>query len=97
MQELFRQLSDFFFVTGTLCTGLGVLSMVSAAGGFDGLSYLFYSLRVRFSTSKTRWESRKSFYDYRIERQQKKKRSPKPFLTIGLIEIALAVVFAVLY
>jgi len=96
MQETFRKLSDVFFIAGTLCTGLGVLRIVSAVGGFDGLAYIFYSLGVRMSGSETKWNARKSFSNFRTERHEKA-RKPKRLIAAGVIALGLAVVFAVLY
>lgn len=97
MQELIRKLSDLFFITGTFVTGAGVLSLVSALGGFDGLAYLFYSLRVRSSASRTKWDSRKDFYEYRLERRKKKGRRPGRLIMAGLIALVLAAMFAAAY
>lgn len=91
-----RHLSDGFFVAGLLLAGLGALVWVSSTGFFDMLSYGVHSLLVLFSVLR-RPEEHMSFYEYKLEKDQKRGKPMVHLLIVGLFLIALSVLCLVLY
>ena len=83
-------MSDGFFVVGVLMAGVGALMAISGKTDFfDMLSYGGRSLLklIPFMRQKTQ-----TFYDYKLEKQAKRKE-PKWFLLFaGLVLIGLAAV-----
>lgn len=92
--EIYRSLSDGFFVTGVLIAGWGLLVVASNGGTFDIFGYgakCFFSL-FQF---KNKGE-RQAFHEYRNAKREKK-RSFFYLIIVGCVYIALAALFALLY
>lgn len=88
-------LSDAFFVPGVLLAGVGLIIFASNGGAFDMLGFavlLFFNL-FRKDVNKRKY---KDFYEYR-QAKKDKKRSMAFMLIIGLIFIAIAVIFIIVY
>ncbi len=93
--EIMRILSDAFFLSGVILTAAGLLVFVSAGGAFDMIAYGFRMLFVmlRRDLSKRKY---KDYYEYRQARQEKK-RSIAYLLVVGLVMLAVAVIFLILF
>ena len=92
--ELFRHLSDAFFVPGVFFSSLGLLSRIGRTGLFDILSYGTMIIFSHFTPKKRP----ASFYDFKQEKQEKRGESwNKPALVVGLILFVLSIVFLILY
>ena len=92
--DVIRIVCDGFFVAGVLMLAAGLLKWISNEGGMDGLNY---ALKVGVARIKRDYEgSRKSFADYREERE-KKATSPLPLILSGVIHLAIAMAFLALY
>ena len=92
--DVLRIVCDGFFVAGVLLLASGLLKWISNEGGMDGLNYAF---KVAVARIKRDYEgSRKSFGDYREEREQKA-TSALPLILSGVIHVAIAVVFLAIY
>lgn len=91
-----RSLSDGAFVTGMLLSCLGGLSLVSSTGFFDLFAYGFKSLIVLFTPFK-KPASLPKFFDYKMDKNEK--RQPPSFvgLLVGLCTIGLAALLLFLY
>lgn len=91
-------LSDGFFISGMLLTGVGSLIWISNTGFFDLLSYGVKSIAVIFMPSK-RNEAFPKYYDYKCEQDEKREGKPVSYtvLIVGLIALALSALFLVLY
>ncbi len=88
-------LSDAFFVPGVLLAGVGLIIFASNGGAFDMLGFavlLFFNL-FRKDVNKRKY---KDFYEYR-QAKKDKKRSMAFMLITGLIFIAIAVIFIIVY
>ena len=88
-------LSDAFFVRGVLLAGVGLIIFASNGGAFDMLVFavlLFFNL-FRKDVNKRKY---KDFYAYR-QAKKDKKRSMAFMLITGLIFIAIAVIFIIVY
>lgn len=94
VSSTFECLSNAFFLTGGLITGVGLLVFASNHGMFTGLGYGVKTIfeKRRFKKS---FENRKSYGEYREEKL--KKKSPfQHFLIIGGALIALSIIFYVI-
>ena len=94
-KDVMRILSDAFFVPGVLLGGAGLLIFASNGGAFDMLAYAvirFFDLFKRDVRNK----KYKDFYEYR-EAKKEKKRHMGFMLIVGLVFIALAVIFLIIY
>lgn len=93
-----RWLSDGFFVSAVLFTGLGGLFWVSTTGFFDIFSYAFKSLFVLFSPLKKAKEF-PHYYDYKCEKDAKREGKPisHTVLVVGLICLAASLICLALY
>jgi len=93
LSEIYKILSDGFFVSGVLLGGIGLLVFGSNGGTFDMLVY-----GVQSVVSLVYPDARKhdTFYDYRMARSRR--RSSFAFLLlVGLFYIALALLFSLLF
>lgn len=91
-----RYLSDGFFVSGLLITGLGGLVWVSTTGFFDIFSYGFKSLLVLFSPLRKPHEHEK-FYEYKLAKDAKRGKPLYFLLIVGLACLAISVLCLILY
>ena len=91
-----RYLSDGFFVSGMMLTGLGALIWISTTGFFDMLSYGVHSLTVLFSTLK-KPQDHASFYDYKTARDAKRGKPRFGILFAGVGCILVSLLFLTLY
>lgn len=99
-KEVVSHLSDAFFVSGILLACFGGLIFCSANGSFDGISYLFHILFVGHNWSKTNFKDKQTYREYVEEKNEKRSaRTLKPVfgVVVGVIFIAIALVFLVIY
>ena len=96
--ESAHKLSDGFFVVGVLMTGIGGLVAISTASDFfDLLAYGFRSALLFIAPIRREME-KKSFYDYKLERQEKRQGGSVWFLlAAGLVLLAFAGVCTALF
>lgn len=94
-KDVFRILSDAFFVPGVCLAGVGLLIFASNGGAFDMLAYAvirFFDLFKRDVRNK----KYKDFYEYR-EAKKDKKRGMAFILIVGVIFIVLAAFMLIVY
>ena len=91
-----RVLSDAFLAAGAVMAGIWALSKVASTGFFDLFSYSFGTLRDRLVPSR-RMDKPEEFYDYKTRIAEKRKPRGNTTLFIGLVCIALSVLFLVLF
>lgn len=96
MEELFKDLSDCFVVTGILLSGVGAISWAGTEGAFDMLAYGCKTFFGLFSTSYSK-KLPKSFYDYKQERMEKNRPWLKQTLVVGLIVLAVGLMLLIPY
>ncbi len=96
--EKMSALSDAFFVPGILLIGFGVLVFVANDGFFDIFSYgmikLISTMRIHRRKDP---DGPADFFEYRMAKHGEKKPLPVYLFIIGGIDLALAVVFLILY
>ena len=86
---------DAFFVSGVFLTCGGLIVVASNGGVFDMLGYAVSLLWYTFKSSKVE-RKYKTFYDYR-EARKDRKRSVSYVLIVGVVLLAISVVFLILY
>ena len=94
-RSVMQILSDSFFVPGVCLAGVGLLIFASNGGVFDMLSYavlLFFNL-FRKDVTKRKY---KDYYEYR-QAKKDKKRSFAFMLIVGVVFIAIAGIFLIVY
>ena len=89
-------LCDACFVPGVFLTSIGILVLVANEGLFDMLSYGAHSLLVLFSALR-KPENHESYYDYKMRRAERRRNPSRIILWVGLIFMAAAAVFLVIY
>ncbi len=91
-------LSDGFFISSVLFIGVGSLMWISNTGFFDILSFGVKSLFIIFNPAK-KDEDFPKYYDYKCEQDAKRKGKPinHTVLIVGLISLALSLLFLVLH
>ncbi len=95
-QRIMSSLSDGFFIIGVLLAGVGCLTWISNTGFFDMLTYGFHGLKVLIMPFKAPKKA-KPFYDYKLEREEKRKKPLNLVLWVGLAYLGLAALFAMIY
>jgi hypothetical protein len=86
-------LSDGFFIIGMLCTGFGLIMWISTTGVLDIISYGFKSILYLF-TPLTKDRDEGGFYEYKLEKQAKRKEVPFEYLWLGVGALVLSIIFA---
>ena len=94
LSMVFHILTDSFSLPAVLITGIGALAFVSNEGGFDALSYGLTSFFDMFRKEKK--NKHKTFYDYKMEKAEKRGSVPYFVMIVGAFYILLAVIAAVL-
>lgn len=93
--QTYRILSDAFAVPGLLAILGGALMWVSANGALDGISYVLKYVVTRFNPFKR--DPVGSYRDYVAEKDQKRTKGYGFLFLIGLLFLAVSVVFLYLY
>ena len=87
-----RDLSDGFFVAGGMMISVGLLTLISTTGFFDIFSYGVKTLVSHFIPRKDADENLK-YYDYKMARAENRKKPLRASLHVGLMCIALSLLF----
>ena len=94
--------SDGFFLSAVLYMGCGLLTFISEAGNFYGLQFLGYTLVRVFSPRKERFEDRKDYFTYCLEKKAKQAEKGKSsvkwvMLNVGLGCLTLSVILVAVF
>ncbi len=95
-QKVFFVLTNSAFATGIVCAGFGLLVFASNGGAFDMFVYgirRFISLFQR-DVNKIKY---KTFYDYRIAKEGRPKRTFFYLVAVGLFYVVLSLIFLFIY
>ena len=96
-KDVFGSISNGFFITGGLFTGIGALSYIGSKGTYDSLSYGVSKIGVHHLIPGMPKDIPESFYDYKMAKEEKGRIwFPNLFFT-GLIGILISVIFLVIY
>lgn len=87
-------LTDSFFVSGVLITGMGGLIFVSNEGSFDGITFAMKSFFAIFKKDKKKVY--RSYYDYKQSKKDRD-RSFGYMLICGLVFLAMSGIVLLFY
>lgn len=93
-RENCRDLSDGFFVVGMLLTGSGILSRIATTGFFDIFGF---GMRTLLSHFVPKMQSEEKYFDYKMSREDKRKRPSSAVLHVGLACLAASMILVWLY
>lgn len=88
MPDTWSILCDAFFVPGILLTMFGILFWIANTGFFDSIAYAFRTaghILLPFIRS-----DRKTFYDYKAEKAEKRTSTPYFVLIVGVFYLLLS-------
>ena len=93
-EAAYAALCDAFFVPGALMVCIGLLGFISYGGFYDIFGYSLYSLRRLLPFHREKKQPR--YYDYRVMKAEKRHKPNYVVLKVGLVFLALAVIFLIL-
>ncbi len=98
LSAAFGLLSDGFMVCGLVLTGLGGLSYAASKGAYDAFGYAFsrFSLHSLFTTPQT-YRRPESFYDYKRDRDERRRPWSPVMLITGLCALAVSGLCLIVY
>jgi hypothetical protein len=91
IQLICLMLCDGFFVSCILITLFGILVWIASTGFFDSLGYALKTaahLLIPFKRGQ-----RKSYYDYKMEKEEKRMPAQSFLIWVGLVFLAISAVF----
>ena len=94
-KEILNILCSAFFIPGALFLLTGALLWISTTGFFDSFGYAFKMTAHMFLPFRK--TERKSFYDYKMEKEEKRASVPHFVLIVGAAFILVSVVFLILW
>lgn len=88
-----RRLCDGFFISGIVFLALGILIFCANKGGYNFLTYTFYSIKFFFSNKKNLSENhKKTYFDYSAQKNANKKSPPIASISCGIFFIILSII-----
>jgi len=93
--DAFSGLCDAFFVPGVLLTCFSILSFCASNGLYDIFSYGVKSLKVLFTPFGK--GKQQHYYEYKQEKEGKRKKPHPRTLVLGLCYLAAAIVCLMLF
>lgn len=94
LKSILHILTDSFFVSGVLVTGMGGLIFVSNEGSFDGITFAMKSFLSMFKRDKKKVY--RSYYDYKQSKKDRD-RSFGYMLICGLVFMAMSGIALLFY
>lgn len=89
-------ISDCFFVSGVMMTGVGLISWAGRLGTFDMLGYGTRLFASHFSKSLAK-NTPATFYDYKVVKDEKGRTWLKETTVVGVCSLALSFIFILFY
>lgn len=96
MKQVYRILSDAFFIPGVLLIGIGMMVVAANEGLFNGIAYGLKTVGRSLSTRKGEKIKEEEFHEYN-ERMKKKKHSVAHLIIVGVVLFVISLLFLVLY
>ena len=97
LQEQYRILADSFSIPGLLLVLFTALFWVSSEGAFDGLGYAFSRIGSMFIPFHKKSLEHKTYYDYKMEKKDKRAHGYSFLFFVGLFYLAVSIVFIILF
>ena len=95
--EVIGNISDCFTVPGVIFAGIGVLSYISAIGGYDSFAYAFSRFALHNLWFRKRTGEYSNLYEYKAERDKRGRRWFPNMLNVGLASASLGVILLAVY
>lgn len=95
-ESVYIVLSDAFFVPGIVLCGFGILAWVSHDGFFDAISYSASKVTSLFFSVFRKDERHQQYYDYKMEKQERRKKPGNAVIVTGVVFLLLAGMFMAL-
>ncbi len=96
-RTLFGVISDAFFVPGGVFFGFGILLKIADGGFFDSVSFILKRAFLSLIPG-ARIAKEENYQEYKSKKEGRRKRSQfSSVIIVGLVFIAIAAVFLVLY
>ncbi len=95
--DRYRILADAFTIPGVILVMVAALIWVSTFGFFDGLSYAARQFAGLFWPMFGKKHKHLTYYDYKVEREEKRFGGYGFLFFVGLAFVVVAVVFTILH
>lgn len=94
--QIIRILADAFFMPGVILVGIALIGWIGSKGTFDIFGY---SVRSVFSLFKKEsyYKKQETFFDYRREKDEKRKPFNLPMMVVGLAFLTLGLLLTVIF
>ena len=96
LKNLFGVLSDCFMLPGVLLAGVGALGWIASLGFFDIMSYGTRSFLGTFIKPLAE-DLPHTFYEYRVQKDEKGRKWSKETVIVGLISLAISVLLLIVW
>lgn len=87
------KISNAFTVSGAVVGGVGAISLMAYLGAYDGIAFSVRAFALDNFIGGNR-EKPKSFYEYKRQRNAKKRSWLPNFLWVGAAALTLGIIFA---
>lgn len=94
--ERARIISDAAFIIAAFFGGIGVIVLVATTGFFDIIGYGFKSFWYMF-TPFGRAKDMPAFYDYKVEKAEKRGETRWEMFAVGMVMLAVSVIALMLF
>ncbi len=95
-KDTMRFCSDSFIIPGVTLSCIFVLTWIASKGIFDGLTYSLRAVGYAVVPFLMKKET-KSYYNYKLAKQEKRKPARLASLLVGGIFVAFAIIFYIIY
>ena len=94
-KAIIKAVSDGFFVSGALMTGLGILTIIANEGYFNGMTYLgkMVAEKIRYRSMPGRSIS---YYEY-LQEKSGEKKSVGNLMAVGIFCLSIATMFVLMH
>ena len=97
LAEKYKLLADAFTIPGILLIMVAALVWVSSEGFFDGISYAVTQFSGMIIPSIGKKYKHMKYYDYKMEKKEKRSGGYSFLFFVGLLFTVIAVVFVILF
>lgn len=90
-------LSDAAFINAAMFIGMWLLTLISQEGAFDIFAYSFKKLRASMFKKSERYQDvPKTFYDYRVLKQEEERQSINYLGVVGGTWLFISIIFTII-
>ena len=90
-------IANAFTIPGAILGGIGGLTYIAKLGGYDSFSYIFSNFALHNIWTKRQPKRYKTFYDYKVAKDEQGRHWLPEFLIAGLISLAIGIILVVIY